>query len=67
VTGRLLTRGEAAERLHVSQMTVRRLAMSGRLAEVRVGERAIRVTEASVEAHIAARRISRDSKGSDAA
>lgn len=65
--GRLLRRGEAAELLHVSQMTVRRLAMAGHLTEVRVGERAIRVTEDSIERHIAARRVTRGGEGSSAA
>jgi excisionase family DNA binding protein len=63
----MLNRGEAAERLHVSQMTVRRLAMAGHLTKIRVGKRTIRVTEDSVEARIAARCVTRDSEGSDAA
>jgi excisionase family DNA binding protein len=67
MAGKLLRRGEAAERLHVSQMTVRRLAMAGHLTEVKVGDRAVRVDEDSLEAHIAARRVTRDSQGSDAA
>ncbi len=70
MAGKLLQRGEAAERLHVSQMTVRRLALAGHLDEVRVGQRAIRVTEDSVERHIATRRITRhgaSAPGSDAA
>jgi excisionase family DNA binding protein len=62
--GRLLDRGEAAERLHVSQMTVRRLGAAGHLTEVRVGERAVRIDEDSVERHIAERRITRGSEGS---
>ena len=54
--------------MHVSQMIVRRLAMAGHLTEVRVGERAIRVTEDSVERHIVARRITRnDNQGDDVA
>ena len=61
--GRLLDRGEAADRLHVSEMTVRRLGRSGDLEEIRVSERAVRITEASVEAHIARRRIERDHEG----
>lgn len=35
--GRLLDRIEAAERLHVSEMTVRRLGKAGHLTEVREG------------------------------
>jgi hypothetical protein len=38
-------------------MTVRRLGAAGRLTEVRVGERAIRIDEDSVERHIAERTI----------
>jgi excisionase family DNA binding protein len=57
MSGRLLDRGEAAARLHVSEMTVRRLGKAGHLIEVRVGERAIRIDEDSVERHIEARRI----------
>jgi excisionase family DNA binding protein len=59
-TGRLLDRSEVAERLHVSPMTVRRLGASGRLDEIRVGERAIRIPEESVERHLAERRITRE-------
>jgi excisionase family DNA binding protein len=61
MSGRLLDRSEVADLLHVSEMTVRRLGAAGHLTEVRVGKRAVRVTEASIEAHIAARRIVRDS------
>ena len=50
----LLDRTEAAERLHVSVMTVRRLGRDGSLDEVRVSKRAIRITEDSVVRHIAA-------------
>jgi excisionase family DNA binding protein len=53
VTGKLLLPGEAAERLRVSEKTVRRLVAAGHLTEVRVSERSPRITEASVEAHIA--------------
>jgi excisionase family DNA binding protein len=52
-TGPLLERAEAAERLRVSERTVRRLAAAGHLTEVRVSDRSPRITEASVEAHIA--------------
>jgi excisionase family DNA binding protein len=45
----LLTRAEAAERLHVSVQTVRRLAESGHLDEVQVSARAVRVRTASVD------------------
>jgi excisionase family DNA binding protein len=67
VSGRLLDRAEVAARLHLSEMTVRRLGRTGHLTEVRVGERAIRILEDSVEAHIAGRRIVRDGDGRDAA
>jgi excisionase family DNA binding protein len=45
----LLTRAEAAERLHVSVQTVRRLAEAGHLDEVQVGLRAVRVRGSSVD------------------
>jgi excisionase family DNA binding protein len=67
MSGRLLDRSEAAERLHVSEMTVRRLGKAGHLTEVRVGERAIRIDEDSIERHIAQRRVTRIAEGSDAA
>jgi excisionase family DNA binding protein len=67
VTSRLLNRAEVAERLHVSVMTVRRLSASGDLDERRVSKRAVRITEASVEAHLAGRRIVRTAEGIDAA
>jgi excisionase family DNA binding protein len=67
MSGRLLDRAEAAERLHVSEMTVRRLGKAGHLDEIRVGERAVRITEDSVERHIAARRVTRTTEGDDAA
>lgn len=38
----LLTRPEAAERLHVSVQTVRRIVESAHLAELQVGLRAVR-------------------------
>ena len=46
----LLDRSEAAERLRVSERTVRRWGKAGLLDEIRVGPRLIRVTAASVEA-----------------
>ncbi len=45
----LLTRAEAAERLHLSVQTIRRLADAGQLTEVRVGLRAVRVHRGDVE------------------
>jgi excisionase family DNA binding protein len=51
----LLTRVEAAERLHVSLSTVRRLGAAGVIAEVRVSDRLVRIDPVSVEAHIRAR------------
>jgi excisionase family DNA binding protein len=65
--GRLLERGEVAERLHVSEMTVRRLGRAGHLEEIRVSDRAIRITEDSVEAHIAERRVTRPGGSTEAA
>jgi len=55
--GQLLDRAEVAARLHVSEMTVRRLGRAGHLDEIRVSDRAVRITEDSVERHLAARRI----------
>lgn len=51
----LLTRAAVARRLNVSEMTVRRLGIAGHLTEVKVSERSVRITEASVDAWIAAR------------
>ena len=59
----LLSRPEVAERLRVSRRTVRRLGAAGMLEEIRVGERAVRITEASVERHLAERRINRTGQG----
>ena len=50
----LLSRGEAAERLRISERTVRRYGKAGLLVERRVGPRLIRVTAESVEAFLAA-------------
>ena len=47
-----LTRREAAERLRVSFSTVRRLGAEGKITEVQVSKRAVRIDAASVEAHI---------------
>ncbi|MFI5064087.1 MAG: helix-turn-helix transcriptional regulator [Streptosporangiales bacterium] len=49
---RLLRRREAAERLAVSERTIRRWGAAGLLDERKVGLRAVRITEASVEARI---------------
>lgn len=65
MTGRLLDRSEAAERLRVSEKTVRRLAAAGHLTEVRVSERSPRITEESIEAHL--QRVTRNTEGNDAA
>ena len=67
MTGRLLHREEVAERLSVSVMTVRRLAAAGHLDEIRVGVRALRITEESLERHIGGRHINRDGPGSNVA
>jgi excisionase family DNA binding protein len=45
----LLTYPEAAERIHVSVSTARRLGRAGRLDEIRVSRGAVRVREDSVE------------------
>jgi excisionase family DNA binding protein len=45
----LISRSEAAERLHVSERTARRLGDAGELDEVRVSWKVVRVTRASVE------------------
>jgi excisionase family DNA binding protein len=47
--GGLLRRTDVAVRLAVSERTVRRWGATGRLDERKVGPRAVRVTEASVE------------------
>lgn len=67
MAGALLDRAEAAERLHVSEMTVRRLGRAGDLDEIRVGKRAVRVTEESIDRHIASRRITHQAEGASAA
>ena len=67
MTGRLLDRAEAAERLHVSERTVRRLTAAGHLDEIRVSVRSPRIDEDSVERHIAERRVTRITEGTDAA
>lgn len=46
----LIDRAQAAERLRVSERTVRRYGRSGLLDERRIGPKLVRVTEASVEA-----------------
>jgi excisionase family DNA binding protein len=67
MSGRLLDRAEAAERLHISERTVRRLTAAGDLTEVRVSVRSPRIDEDSVERYIAERRVTRITEGSDAA
>jgi excisionase family DNA binding protein len=39
----LLLRSEAAEQLHVSESTVKRLVRSGAITEIKVGKRAVRI------------------------
>ena len=56
VTGRLLSRDEVAGRLGVSRYTVRRLARRGDLTEILVSPQSPRITEASLNAHLAAHR-----------
>lgn len=65
--GRLLDRAETATRLRVSKMTVRRLGAAGLLDEIRVGARAIRITEESVDRHLAERRVHRGAQAVSAA
>jgi excisionase family DNA binding protein len=67
MTGPLLDRGETAVRLHVSKMTVRRLGAAGDLEEIRVGKRAIRITEESVERYLVANRVTRPGAATSAA
>jgi excisionase family DNA binding protein len=62
---RLLRRGEAAERLAVSERTVRRWAAAGRLDERKIGPRAVRITEESVDRLV--RAGDRDHEGGAAA
>ena len=57
---KLLDRGETADRLHVSVMTIRRLGAAGDLEEIRVGKRGIRITEQSVDEYLAAHRVTRN-------
>ena len=63
MSGRLLDRAEAAERLHVSELTVRRLTAAGDLT--RYGSVCAHrgSTEDSVERSIAERRITRTTEG----
>ena len=56
MTDRLLTVGEAAERLGTSTRFVRRLVFERRIAFVKVG-RHVRITSADLEAFIAAGRV----------
>jgi excisionase family DNA binding protein len=45
----LLTRAEAAGRLHISVQTIRRLAESGHLAEVQLSAHGVRIRADSVD------------------
>jgi excisionase family DNA binding protein len=56
MTDRLLTVGEAADRLGTSTRFVRRLVFERRIAFVKVG-RYVRIAEADLEAFIAAGRV----------
>jgi excisionase family DNA binding protein len=51
-SGRMLTRDEVAEWLHVSRRTVRRLAKTGQLDETFVTPQSPRITPESVERHL---------------
>jgi excisionase family DNA binding protein len=53
----LLGRAEAAERLRVSERTVRRYGKSGLLDARRVGPKLVKITEASVDALMAKRNV----------
>jgi excisionase family DNA binding protein len=55
--GRLLSAREVAERLGVSQLTVRRYAYSGRLRSVRLGPKLLRFDEADVRKFVREGRI----------
>ena len=55
----LLTCLEAAERLHVSESTFRRLRRSGVIPEIVVGKRSVRIDPDTVEAYILASRQQR--------
>ena len=57
IPSRLFDRAEAAELLHVSQDTVKRLVASGRLVETWVSDRSPRITAESIEAHLAANTV----------
>lgn len=59
IPSQLYLRAEAAELLHVSQDTVKRLVASGRLVETWVSDRSPRITAESIEAHIAANTVSK--------
>lgn len=53
----LFTRKEAAARLHVSEATLIRLARAGLITEIRVGERAVRISPDVIDDYLAARQI----------
>jgi excisionase family DNA binding protein len=57
-TGRLLSREEVAERLHVSSDTVRRLVRGGHLEEILVSPQSPRITPESVDRHLERNRVS---------
>ena len=60
----LLTEREVAERLRVSVATIRAERARGRLAFVRVGGRAVRVTEEQVTQYIRGRTCESETSGS---
>ena len=60
----LLTEREVADRLRVSVATVRAERARGRLAFVRVGGRAVRVTEEQVNQYIRGRTCASENSGS---
>ena len=51
--GRLLRLDEAADRLTISPATLRRLIKDGRLAAVKISDRALRIRPADLEAYVA--------------
>ena len=47
---------EVAERLAVSEQTVRKLVRLGKLDAIRIGNRSLRITRESIDAYIASRK-----------
>ena len=47
---------EVAERLAVSEQTVRKLVRLGKLDAIRIGNRSLRITQESIDAYVASRK-----------